>query len=77
METPFAIRAMRVSTLPKLTFDDSARFSVLMSDVFPGVQVRSPLGKFRKIDTGSQPAVFVFCERLVLTDGSGARRCRT
>jgi len=38
-ETNFAIRAMRVSTLPKLTFDDSSRFSVLLSDVFPGVQV--------------------------------------
>lgn len=58
-ETDFCIRAMRVTTLPKLTFDDSSRFGVLLTDVFPGVAVsdvtdealaaavRTVLGKMR------------------------------
>ena len=38
-EKMFVIRAMRVSTLPKLTFDDVDRFNRLMLDVFPGAKM--------------------------------------
>ena len=39
MEAQIVIRATRVTTLPKLTFADGARFADLLNDVYPGVEV--------------------------------------
>ncbi|KAK9815706.1 hypothetical protein WJX72_008353 [[Myrmecia] bisecta] len=38
-ECQLIIRAVRLATLPKLTFDDNARFLALLADVFPNIQV--------------------------------------
>ena len=38
-EAQLVIRATRVTTLPKLTFADGARFADLLNDVYPGVRV--------------------------------------
>ena len=38
-ESQIVIRAVRVTTLPKLTFSDGRRFTDLLNDVYPGVKV--------------------------------------
>jgi len=35
-ERDLLIKAIRVNTLSKLTFDDNARFTALLGDIFPG-----------------------------------------
>lgn len=39
-ESEIIIKSLRVNTLSKLTFDDAILFNNLISDVFPGVEVR-------------------------------------
>ena len=39
LESQLIIRAVRVTTLPKLTFTDGRRFAELLNDVYPGVKV--------------------------------------
>ena len=38
-ERSILLQATRVSTLPKLTFDDVRRFDGLIHDIFPGVEL--------------------------------------
>ena len=38
-ESQIVIRAVRVTTMPKLTFADVRRFTDLLNDVYPGVKV--------------------------------------
>ncbi|XP_077984893.1 cytoplasmic dynein 2 heavy chain 1-like [Glandiceps talaboti] len=39
-ESKLVVQAMRVNTLSKLTFSDAKRFDALVSDVFPGVELK-------------------------------------
>ncbi|XP_070553238.1 cytoplasmic dynein 2 heavy chain 1-like isoform X2 [Ptychodera flava] len=39
-ESKLVVQAMRVNTLSKLTFSDGKRFDALVSDVFPGVELK-------------------------------------
>ena len=38
LEYETLIKAIRVNTLSKLTFDDAVRFLALLGDVFPGIR---------------------------------------
>ena len=39
-EARLVVQALRVNTLSKLTFSDSARFDNLVKDVFPGIDMK-------------------------------------
>jgi len=38
-EAILLIKAIRINTLPKLTYADVRRFNPLVNDIFPGIQV--------------------------------------
>ena len=40
MEAKLVVQALRINTLSKLTFSDSARFDALVRDVLPGVEFK-------------------------------------
>ena len=40
LEAKLVVQALRINTLSKLTFSDSARFDGLVQDVFPGVEFK-------------------------------------
>ena len=39
-EAKLVVQSLRINTLSKLTFSDSARFDGLLRDVFPGVEFK-------------------------------------
>ena len=40
LEAKLVVQALRINTLSKLTFSDSARFDGLVQDVFPGIEFK-------------------------------------
>ena len=56
------IQALRVNTLSKLTYSDGLRFDALVSDVFPGVQVKEI--DYKQVEDAVQQVVLSF---LILT----------
>ena len=40
VEGKFVVQSLRINTLSKLTFSDSARFDGLLKDIFPGIEFK-------------------------------------
>jgi dynein heavy chain 2, cytosolic len=63
-EAELLIKAIRVNTLSKLTFDDASRFVGLLGDVFPGVPSQVRRAAAREAHVLSHSALPTPCPRL-------------